>query len=48
MTNLLVCLTTAVLGFILIWIALDHSNIVVAVCGGMLFGGGVACGMFGR
>jgi hypothetical protein len=48
MSNLLVCIVAAVLGFILIWIALDHNNVIQAVCGGMLFGGGVACGMFGR
>lgn len=41
-------LLAAIVGFSVIWLALDEHAVVAGVIGGMLFGGGFVGGVFGR
>jgi hypothetical protein len=49
--SLPVALIAAVIGYMLIWLAVDQTQsyvMLLGIAGGVLFGGGVAAGLFGR
>lgn len=39
---------TSVVGYAMIWLALDGSNLTAGIIGGALLGGGIATGLLGR
>jgi hypothetical protein len=43
-----VALITALLGFVLLWLGNEWHEALMATAGGILFGGGVMYGAFGR
>ena len=43
-----VTVVVALCGFVLIWLGIDMNHAAMASCGGMLFGGAVMHGVFGR
>lgn len=44
----LMSLVLCVIGFIMIWLAFDNSNVTMAVAGGLLFGGSIVIGVYHR
>lgn len=39
-------LVLCVIGFVMIWLAFDNSNVMMAAAGGLLFGGSVVTGVY--
>lgn len=48
MASSFLSLVLCVIGFVMIWLAFDNSNVAMAAVGGLLFGGSLVTGVYHR